>query len=99
MGVRFLREARRLWELEEGAVNLTNIQACLILGIIYNTDGKDRVGTNFLSIAVQMAKDLKLFKSIGSPRAVEKSPIGMDLTEKMYRGRNFTAWGLFNYQA
>jgi len=91
LGNKFFIEAKRLWDCEEGAIKLTNVQACLILNACLNADGKDRIGTLFSSIAVHMARDLGLFKEQTPP------PPGDSRAEKMYRARIFAGWGVFSF--
>ncbi|KAK1760212.1 hypothetical protein QBC47DRAFT_289520 [Echria macrotheca] len=87
LGYRFIAEARRLWEIEQGVSKLTTIQAGLVINVIYNICGVDRVGWSYTERAAAMARDLGLLQGLyrGSARLCDAG--------------NFTAWALFNWQA
>ncbi|CAN9446427.1 unnamed protein product [Alternaria alternata] len=87
LGYKFLAEARRLWELETADnVRLTTIQAAIVLHLIYNMIGVDRVGSNFTRQAIAMSHELNLFKS---PHHIN--------SRKMRNARIMLAWGLFDW--
>lgn len=88
LGYQFTAEAKRLWELERpGKSRLTTIQAAIVLNIVVNLNGLDRIGHAYLVQALAMAHDLKLFDV---PQPLE--------SDKMRKSRTITAWGLFNWQ-
>jgi hypothetical protein len=57
-GEHFHKEALRLWILERGRASVTNIQALIILSMGAGFRGKDKLGLQLLTIAVQMNNDL-----------------------------------------
>ncbi|KAJ4346866.1 uncharacterized protein N0V89_010799 [Didymosphaeria variabile] len=91
---RFYREARRLWEAEEGVDSLTRVQAALALFMVFGKHGRDRVGYMFLQEACRLARTLGLFR-LPSP-ATQRPPHIQQ--EKWDRARAVTAWALFNFQ-
>jgi hypothetical protein len=89
LGYRFLAEAKRLWELElaEAKPKLTTVHAGLLLNLVYNVNGHDKIGWTFTLRAVAIAHELALF---------HPSP---DIKNKRLReGRDFTAWAIFSWQ-
>ncbi|KAI9686064.1 MAG: hypothetical protein M1822_004047 [Bathelium mastoideum] len=62
LGYRFLAEAKRLWELEQGAKSsLTTIQAALVINVILNMQSMDKLGMTYTVQALNMAHKLGLF--------------------------------------
>lgn len=86
LGYRFLAEARRLWESEVENDKLTTIQAALILNIVSNMNGVDKLGLLYMTHAVSMAKNLGLYK---------RARVSMT---KLQNSRDFTAWVLYAWQ-
>ncbi|KAF9701037.1 hypothetical protein EKO04_000295 [Ascochyta lentis] len=84
---RFLLEAKRLWELEMGISRLTSIHAAQVLHAILNVNGLSTVGDFYISQAVVMAHNLRLFE-----------PASVQSDSRLRRGREFTAWGLWLWQ-
>jgi hypothetical protein len=84
-----MAEARRLWDLELAQKSsITTIQAALLLSFGTAINGMDQVAAVYLTQAIEMSRDLKLF--------------GLDYDEKkgkMRKARTFTAWAVFSYQA
>lgn len=91
MAIRFLAEAHRLRMLEGGAEKLTTVQALIMINIIYNSMGKDRIGSEYLPPAISMAINLDIF----SPSSKENGTIH-DGEERLVRA--VTAWGLYDWQ-
>ncbi|KAJ4293412.1 hypothetical protein N0V90_008695 [Kalmusia sp. IMI 367209] len=92
---RFYREARRLWEAEEGEDNLARIQAALALFMVFGKHGRDKVGYMFLQEACRIARQLGLFR-LPSPSSIHRPPHIPQ--ERWERARAVTAWALFNFQ-
>ncbi|KAK7980988.1 hypothetical protein PG989_013445 [Apiospora arundinis] len=87
MGYRFLAEAKRLLELDQGSPKITTVQAAAILNSICNMNGIDELGWPFLRKSLSMAQQLDLF--VHSP---ESSRLWQIVA-------GTTAWSLFNWQA
>lgn len=83
----FVAEARRLWELERGQMELTTIHAAMIIHLIYEMNGFDKLGWPYTVEAIAIARDLHLF---------EPCPDGDD--GDMRAARLYTAWSLFAWQ-
>lgn len=95
MITRFYREARRLWETEEGeGDNLTRIQAAVALYLVFEKHGRDKVGNFFLQEACHIAQKLGLFRL---PSSSEPRPLHIS-QDRWDRARSVTAWALFNFQ-
>ncbi|KAI4948592.1 hypothetical protein J4E91_006018 [Alternaria rosae] len=78
---RFLAEAKRLWELEDGEPKLTTIQAGCLINATMNDFGHDRVGFSYMFKALNMAQRMSLF----TPRSDDN---------KFEHAKSFTAWAL-----
>lgn len=91
----FYKEARRLWELEEGQESLPKLQAALLLYVVLGKNGRDKVGHMFLDQACRAARNLGLFRL--SPSKSMLKPRGAS-EEAWERSRAATAWALFNFQ-
>jgi hypothetical protein len=88
LAYRFSAEAKRLWESQDGRVDLPTIQAAILLNVISNSDSMDRVGRAYMTQAVGMAHDMQLFKA--------PSP---EESKELQRVRTFTAWCLFAWDS
>ncbi|KAF4997868.1 hypothetical protein FGRMN_3569 [Fusarium graminum] len=88
LGYQFLAEARRLWDIEVGNAQLTTIQAAIVISIVYDANGSDKIGNLYLTQAVSAAHSMHLFSPPTQPP---------DRTE--YNARAVTAWALFGLQA
>ena len=83
-----MAEAKRLWELEVvGRSKLTTVQAALVLNVVYNMNGADKLGYLYTEQAIVMANNLQLFSA--RPR---------HMSDSMQNARGFTAWALFLWQ-
>ncbi|KAF2465245.1 uncharacterized protein BDR25DRAFT_337166 [Lindgomyces ingoldianus] len=91
----FYREARRLWELEEGQDSLPRLQSALLLFVVLGKHGRDKVGYTFLVEACRIAQDLGLFTLSETTSAQKPQEVPL---EKLERARTVTAWALFNFQ-
>ncbi|KAF2191960.1 hypothetical protein K469DRAFT_555285 [Zopfia rhizophila CBS 207.26] len=91
----FYKEARRLWELEEGQDTLPKLQAALLLYLVLGKHGRDKVGHTFLIEACRIGRDLGLFRLL--PSTSIQKPLGVP-EAKWERARAVTAWALFNFQ-
>ena len=87
LGYRFLAEARRLWELELGSPKLTTIHASLLLNLVNNISGADKVGWPYTIRAIHEANAIGLFR---------REEAAAD--DRLQRGRDFTAWAVFCWQ-
>lgn len=87
LGYRFLAEARRIWELRAGDLQITTLQAAVLLNVIYNFCGLDKIGVVYGAQAVTMAYDLRLFGG-----AVNSND------QRQQHARDFTAWAVFNFE-
>ncbi|KAM0215659.1 hypothetical protein ACHAPQ_011776 [Fusarium lateritium] len=88
LGYQFLAEARRLWEFEAGNVQLTTIQAAIVISIVHDANGSDKIGNSYLAQAVLAAHSIQLF-----------SPPTKAIDDAEYNARAITAWALFGLQA
>lgn len=85
LGYRFLAEAKRLWELEQTAgASLTTLQASLVINLLLNMCGLDKLGRTYAIRAVAMADELSIFTP--STRSEDK---------RWRESSGFTAWCLY----
>ncbi|KAF1847944.1 uncharacterized protein K460DRAFT_279354 [Cucurbitaria berberidis CBS 394.84] len=91
----FYKEARRLWDLEQGKDSLTKVQAGICLFLVLGKYGRDKVGYTFLEEACRTGRDLGLFQSQAG-EASWKTLNGPH--ERWDKVRAVTAWTLFNFQ-
>ncbi|KAH7191735.1 nitrate assimilation regulatory protein nirA [Fusarium flagelliforme] len=85
----FFAETKRLWELERlREPSLTTLQAALVITLVLNMGGLDKLGMTYLIQGAAMAHELGLFDSPGTVRDT-----------KLRNARDFTAWGLFYLQS
>ncbi|KAK4195111.1 putative nitrogen assimilation transcription factor [Triangularia verruculosa] len=75
---------QRDWECRQ----LTTIHAALLLNVIYNLNGSDRLGWRYAIRAVELANEIQLFQA---------SPA--HLSSEIRCVREFTAWCLFAWQS
>ncbi|KAK0729242.1 hypothetical protein B0T21DRAFT_291956 [Apiosordaria backusii] len=78
------QQKQRDWEFRR----LTTIQAALVLNIVHNLNGSDRLGWRYTIRAVEMANEIQLFQA---------SPA--HLSGDLRCVREFTAWCLFIWQS
>lgn len=88
LGYQFFAEARRLWDLEVGKPQLTTIQAAIVLSVVYDANGSDKIGNSYLELAINAGRHIQLFNL---------SKLNEDTSERHVRA--VTAWGLFGLQA
>ncbi|KAI1526213.1 C6 transcription factor [Pyrenophora tritici-repentis] len=89
LGYLFLAETKRLWELEVSeSLSLTTVEAALILQIVMNENGLDRVGLSYMLQALLIAKEIDLFQK---PK--------WSANEELTKARAVTAWRFFNWQS
>ncbi|KAK4673334.1 hypothetical protein QC763_110990 [Podospora pseudopauciseta] len=67
---------------------LTTVQAALLLNVIYNLNGSDRLGWRYTIRAVEMAHEIRLFQAVPS-----------HVSSDIRCAREFTAWCLFTWQS
>jgi hypothetical protein len=77
-----------MWEVQ--AMNgksrrLTSVQAAMIINIVYNLHGLDKLGSVYGLQALSVAREMHLFD--GNAHVT---------SERVRHARNFTAWCLFN---
>ncbi|KAL7624724.1 hypothetical protein AAE478_006295 [Parahypoxylon ruwenzoriense] len=87
IGYRFLAEARRLFDLEQGNPTITTVQAAAIINSTCNINGIDDISWIYMYKSLEMAQMISLF----SP-----SP---DESKEWQVAAGVTAWSLFNWQA
>jgi hypothetical protein len=84
----FFAKTKRLWELERlREHSLTTLQAALVITLVLNMGGMDKLGMTYLMQAASMAHTLRLFDSSNTVHDIE-----------VRNSRDFTAWGLFYLQ-
>jgi hypothetical protein len=66
---------------------LTTIQAALLLTLIYNLNGSDKIGWRYTLRAIELAKEIQLLE-----------PPPENHSREMLCVRAYTAWGLFYWQ-
>lgn len=88
---RFMAEAKRLWEFElhETTMSLTILQATVLLCILYNQFGMDKVGQPYMFEALRIAQCLGIF--------TDSPDVGEDSRSR--DAATFTAWALYAWQA
>ncbi|KAF0638647.1 hypothetical protein FPSE5266_04706 [Fusarium pseudograminearum] len=84
---RFTAEAKRLWELEAKVPRITTIQAGIIFTVFHNLCGVDEIGKPYRLQAVFLAHQLRIFDTAVADRC-----------ERLQRGREYTAWALYNWE-
>lgn len=83
-----MAEAKRLWELEYKVPRLTTIQAGIIFNVFHNLCGLDEIGQAYRINAYALAHDMRLFDG----------PI-QDANARVRRGKIYTAWALYSWEA
>jgi hypothetical protein len=84
----FLAEAKRLWELQvvKGQHrNLPSIQAAILINVVYNVCGLDKLGNVYGVQGLLLAQEIGLF---GGNAHIQP--------ERLRCAANFSAWALFN---
>lgn len=84
---RFMAEAKRLWELEATVPRITTIQAGMLFAVYHNLCGIDEIGQAYRVQAVALAHQLCIF---------DTAVVGN--SERLQRGREYTAWALYNWE-
>jgi hypothetical protein len=79
---RFLAEAKRLWELEDGDLKLTTVHAGCLINATMDVNGHDKPGIAYALKALSMAQELGVFLA----------PLADD--QKLNDAKAFTAWGI-----
>lgn len=83
-----MAEAKRIWELEAHVPRLTTIQAGIIFNVFHNLAGIDEIGQAYRIQSYALATKIGLFDG----------PI-TDTDDRMRRGKIFTAWALYSWEA
>ncbi|ORY56144.1 uncharacterized protein BCR38DRAFT_120679 [Pseudomassariella vexata] len=86
-GYRFLSEAKRLLDLEQGLGKITTVQAAAIINLTCNINGVDELSWSYLYKSIEMAQRLQLFT------------VSPESSREWQVAANTTAWCLFNWQA
>ncbi|KAF5669948.1 NirA-like nitrate assimilation regulatory protein [Fusarium heterosporum] len=84
---RFIAEAKRLWELEVTVARITTIQAGILFCVFHNLCGLDEIGQTYRLKTVSLAYQLQIFDCIVKGQS-----------ERLQRGREFTAWAVYNWE-
>ncbi|CAI6315083.1 unnamed protein product [Periconia digitata] len=87
LGYRFLAEAKRIWEMQiiSGKYrHLASVQAALIINIVHDLHGLDKIGDTYGRKGWAIAQEMQLFD--GNAHI---------LSDRVRNARNFTAWCLF----
>lgn len=82
---RFLAEAKRLWELEDGEPRLTTVHAGCLINAAMDVIGHDKLGVVYATKALSIAHDLGVFRA----------PLKGD--QKVNDAMAFTAWGISSW--
>ena len=89
LSYRFLVEAKRLWEPEAAQPRITTIQAGILLNLLHNMCGLDKIGRAYSVQAIALAHALRLYDDVPAVRGE---------SSRSADGRVFTAWMLYNYE-
>ncbi|KAF5231123.1 hypothetical protein FAUST_9429 [Fusarium austroamericanum] len=84
---RFTAEAKRLWEFEAKVPRITTIQAGIVFTVFHNLCGIDEIGQPYRLQAIALAYQLRIFDTAVASRS-----------ERLQRGREYTAWALYNWE-
>ena len=82
-----MAEAKRLWELEAKVPRITTIQAGMLFAVYHNLCGLDEIGNAYLMQAVALGHQLRIFDT----------PV-VGQSGRLQRGREYTAWALYNWE-
>ena len=82
-----MAEAKRLWELQAKVPRITTIQAGMLFAVYHNLCGLDEIGQAYRVQAVALAHQLRIFDT----------PV-VGQSERLQRGREYTAWALYNWE-
>jgi hypothetical protein len=85
LSYRFLAEAKRLWELEDGELRLTTIHAGCLISATMNDFGHDEPGFAYTVKALNMAQRMGVFH------------LSREDHTKLEKAKAFTAWGLSSW--
>lgn len=84
----FLAEAKRIWELQVVSNrhrSLTSVQAVVLINVIYNICGLDKIGDVYGLQGFALAQEIGLFDGNAHTQS-----------RRLRDATDFTAWGLFN---
>lgn len=85
LAYRFLAEAKRLWELEDGEPKLATVHAGCLINAAMDVMGHDKIGIKYATKALSVAHELGVFRA----------PLTGD--QKMKDAKAFTAWGIASW--
>jgi hypothetical protein len=88
LGYRFLGEARRLWDREKTTNSITTVQAAIVLAATFNSNGVDKIGSEYDAVGTQMAVEMGLFDSLSHLQSRRERIV-----------YTVTAWGVFGWHA
>jgi hypothetical protein len=86
---RFLAEAKRIWELEASKPRITTIQAGIIFNVIHNLCGLDEIGQAYRVHAIALAHKIRLFDGTLDQHGQN---------DRMWNGKAYAAWALYNWE-
>lgn len=83
-----MSEAKRLWELETSDSRLlAKLQATMLINILYNISGIDKIGNTYIAHAAALVENLALFDSTAH---IEDARLRLS--------REYTAWCFYWWQ-
>jgi hypothetical protein len=91
---RFLAEAKRLWELEDGDPKLTTVHAGFLISASMDVIGQDKPGLEYTVKALSIARRLGVLQA---PLLDDSYGRSVFLDRKYEDAKSFTAWGLFSW--
>lgn len=84
----FIAEAKRIWELQATIPRITTIQAGILFAVFHNLCGLDEIGQAYRVQVIALAHQLRIFDTSA-----------VDQGDRVQRGREYTAWALYNWEA
>jgi len=91
----FYREAKRLWQLDQGKESLPRLQAGICLYLFLGKQGRDKAAQPYLVEACRIGTSLGLFQS---PHPQPTHSPHSATNERWAHVRAVTAWSLFQFQ-
>ena len=85
----FLAEAKRIWELEASKPRITTIQAGIIFNVIHNLCGLDEIGQAYWVYVIALAYKIRLFDGTLDQHGQN---------DRMWNGKAYAAWALYNWE-
>ncbi|OJJ50767.1 hypothetical protein ASPZODRAFT_48808, partial [Penicilliopsis zonata CBS 506.65] len=88
-------EIQRLWPLEKDTVCLTTAQSSMLLGAVFSTSGKDKIGSQYIEYGALIARKLGIHKA-SCPSFQSDC---LQEAEELSRIQKVLAWTVFDFQA